>query len=837
MKNSLQKMAVLAVLSFALSTFATAQSCDTLSNFSGNYTPAIIPLPAPSWGYISGHNSTLDVAKAEYFNATSTGTHVNSALMGFGYAFTTNPLSTVTATVWDGTGGTPGAVLGQKAIPIAAIMSTILSFQAYEVVFDNPVPLVSSQFFIGFTMTAGADTVAMITNAPGQVPLGTGTAWERQANGNWYNYNNITNSWGFEATHAIFPILTTPPTAVVTPSNVFACANTNITFDALNSTNTATYEWFFTGGTPATATVIAPTVNYATAGSYNVTLIANGDCLSDTLVLNNAVTISTCPAMCNLQVTIAANTPTCFNGNNGTATAQILSGMMPYSFAWSNGQTTATATNLAAGNHSVTVTDANNCSIVAAFVLGNAVPITANIATTDPTICNGTNGTATLTAIGGTAPYTFAWSNGQATATALNLSQGSYVGTITDANGCTQTATALIGDGCSPCVLAVSPLVTNASCGNANGSINANASGATGTPTYAWSNGATSAVVNGLTAGTYTVTVTSGNCTQTATATVSQTGAVVIGMQPQDNFCSAMSASISTIISGGAAPYTHLWSNGATTASINNLTSGSYSVIVTDANGCAATSSAAVTSIANGPTVTATQVNISCFGANDGTVNTSINGGNLPYAVFWSPLNVSAQNLNSLAAGTYTVVVADQAGCLATTTVVITQPDSIILTTATTPTLSNTGTASVTAAGGTPPFTYLWTGNKTTQTITGLVTGTYSVTVTDAKGCSKTTTATVQDFTSNTNDIAALNRFDVFPNPSNGQFNVRLEFETRTDAQVQIFDLLGQKVFETQVNDLFVNLPIALPNASAGIYFLTVQTKSGKATKRILMSK
>lgn len=256
---------------------------------------------------------------------------------------------------------------------------------------------------------------------------------------------------------------------------------------------------------------------------------------------------------------------------------------------------------------------------------------------------------------------------------------------------------------------------------------------------------------------------------------------------------------------------------------------------VTDANGCTTTSSIAVTSINNAPIISTTQTNVTCFGADDGTVNMSINGGNIPFSVFWSPLNINAQNLNSLAAGSYTAVVADQAGCLATTTIVITQPDSLTLITASTPTTSNDGAANVNVSGGTPPFTFAWNNGGTTQIITDLVTGTYTVTVTDGEGCSNTAEIIVSDFASNTNGIETLKTFDVFPNPSNGQFTVQLDFEERTDAQIQVIDMLGRSVFEQNITEQKVNLPIDLQTPN-GLYFLTIQTESGKAVKRILVN-
>lgn len=840
MKNWVQRLFLLTSTLFLINFSAIGQTCDTLSNFSGNYQPTIIPIPAPGWGYVSGHNNYLDLAKAEYYNYPGTNTHMEGMFMAFGYAFTVNPLSTITATVWDGTGGTPGVVLGQKDVLIQDIMTAIGSFQSIYVGFDNEIALAGNEFFVGFTMTTGTDTVAMLSSTPGDVAVGQGTAWEQQATGNWVNYNNLTSGWGFDATHAIFPILVTPTEAKFTPSNATACQNTSITFDGSNSVDAITYEWLFPGGMPATSTVANPTVSYTTAGTYDVTLIVTNDCKSDTLTRSSAIEIvNYCPPTCDLVTTTAAYRPSCNNGNDGFATTQTSGGVAPYTFTWSNGQTADTATALTTGAYTVTVTDANGCFVIASFSVGNPQQLVATGATTAPTTCNGSNGTATAVVTGGTGAYSYAWNTTpmQTNATATNLGQGNYACTVTDANGCSTVVGVSVSDGCATCALALSPIITNASCGLQNGSVDANVSGQIGAVTYIWNTGATTATISNLAAGTYSVTITDGgSCIDSASVSLVQSGVIAVTMTPNDDFCSLIGASINTTISGGATPYSYMWSNGETTSSITNLMTGTYDLTVTDANGCTEVSNVAVTSIANGPSVSTTQTNLTCFGAEDGTVNMTITGGNLPYAVFWAPLNISAQNLNSLSAGTYTAVVADQAGCLATTTVVISQPDSITLIGVTTPTLGSDGTASVNAAGGTPPYTYAWNNGGTTQIVNGLVTGTYTVIVTDANGCSNSTDVTVQDFASNTNGIETLTNFDVFPNPTNGQFAVRLDFKETTDVNVKVVNIVGQPIFETNTTDNALYLPMDLTNQPAGVYFIMIQTENGRAVKRILLN-
>lgn len=840
MKNWVQKLFLSTATLLLLHFTAVGQTCDTLSNFTGNYQPAIIPVPAPGWGYVSGHNNFLETAKAEYFNYAGSNTQIDGVFLGFGYAFTTNPNSTITATVWDGTGGTPGAVLEQKDVFIQDIMMTLVSLQPTYVEFDNSVLVPSSgEFFVGFTMTAGADTVAIVTSAPGNVGFGQGTAWGQQANGVWLNYNSPL-SWQFDAAQLIFPTLSTPVQASFTPSNATACENVDITFDASTSTNAVTYEWTFPGGTPSSSTAAMPTVNYDTAGVYDVTLIVTNGCNSDTITQSNIIEIvNYCPPTCDLVTTTATFSPSCNGGNDGFATTQTSGGTSPYTYAWSNGATTDTSFNLTTGSYTVTVTDANGCFVIASFTVGQPSQLAATGSVTNPTVCNGSDGTATATATGGTGNYTYLWntSPAQTTATATNLSQGNYTCTVTDGNGCVTIVSVSVSDGCANCTLLINPIATNPSCGLANGTIDANVSGQTGTVMYAWSNGNTSAAISNLSSGTYSVTVTDmAGCQDSATVTLIQSGNVAVTLTAQDNFCGANNASISATVTGGASPYSYNWSNGATNNTATNLATGTYGLTVTDANGCTDISSVAVTSVANGPSLMTTQNNVSCFGANDGSINMTVSGGNLPYNVAWSHANISAQNLSNLAAGSYTAVVMDNAGCLATTTVVITEPDSITVVGTATPTQSNDGTASVIADGGTPPYTYAWNNGDTTQAITNLTTGTYSVVVTDGNGCSVTTSVTVQDFTSNTNGIEALTTFDILPNPNNGQFAIRIDFEETTAVQLKIVNMVGQVIFENNITDSNVYLPIDLTNQTAGVYFIYLQTETGHVVKRVLIA-
>jgi len=199
----------------------------------------------------------------------------------------------------------------------------------------------------------------------------------------------------------------------------------------------------------------------------------------------------------------------CNNAANGTATVTASGGTTPYTYHWINNQTTATATGLIAGAYAVTVTDAQGCSTTTTVTLTQPTPVTASVTKTDPLCNNAANGTATVTAGGGTPGYTYLWSNTQTTPTATGLIASTYTVTVTDSQGCSTIANITLNN---PPALAASATGVNPLCnGASNGTATVTASGGTPAYTYAWSNSQTTATATGLSVGTYTVTVTDVN--------------------------------------------------------------------------------------------------------------------------------------------------------------------------------------------------------------------------------------------------------------------------------------------------------------------------------------
>jgi gliding motility-associated-like protein len=366
--------------------------------------------------------------------------------------------------------------------------------------------------------------------------------------------------------------------------------------------------------------------------------------------------------------------------------------------------------------------------------------------TTTKAACGTPNGKATakLTGCGSdSSQYNYLWSNGVTTQTDTGLAAGIY--TVTISSGCDFkfTDTVQIGTGGLGGFSITSTQVNPKCNGNNNGSATVTATGASGTYTYTWNTGQTTSSVTGLSAGTYTVTVTdSAGCVNTKAITITQPASLTATFSSVKNIsCNGNTdGSLGTSPTGGTSPYTYSWSNGATGSSNTGLTVGSYTLTVTDNNGCIATAAASISQPAL-LTTTITLVNVNCNGSKTGSATTNTSGGTPKYTYSWNNGSTLSNN-TGLSAGTYTVTVTDTNGCSVTATVTITQPPPI--TTVMGPNINvkcnggNNGNTEITVSGGSPGYTYTWTDGQTNSSATGLTAGTYSVTVIDASGCSLT---------------------------------------------------------------------------------------------------
>ena len=248
------------------------------------------------------------------------------------------------------------------------------------------------------------------------------------------------------------------------------------------------------------------------AGNYSLTITDANGCsgTNSVAIVNNGTAINS---------TVSSVDATCAD-SNGSALVQVLNGAAPYSFNWSDGQTAATASNLTSGNYTVTIFDANGCSGQQSVTINNQNGPTLNVSATDIS-CNGqNNGTAIATANGGAGSYSYLWSNGQNTSSINNQSPGVYSVTVSDANNCIIIGSVTISEASAITITAVISDVSAA--GGTDGALNPNISGGNPAYNFNWSNGATTEVISGLSAGVYSLTVTDANaCTATQIFTVS----------------------------------------------------------------------------------------------------------------------------------------------------------------------------------------------------------------------------------------------------------------------------------------------------------------------------
>ncbi|MEZ4954194.1 MAG: SdrD B-like domain-containing protein [Saprospiraceae bacterium] len=522
--------------------------------------------------------------------------------------------------------------------------------------------------------------------------------------------NNQTGSATF--------ILTEPDAVVVSVTTSGGCTGgSTATATASGGTGGYTYLWD-DGSTGATASGLS-------VGLHCVTVTDASGC--------QAVGCGTITSV--LMIDMVVQGLACFNFCDASVEAIVTGGTPPYTYLWSNGFMGGVNANLGPGTYDVTVTDAAGCTITGSATVGNPAQINIDVTVTNPPCGSGATGSATASATGGTAPYTFIWSNGVFGSMVSNLSPGTYGLTVTDFLGCQEsTSVLIIEDAGVDLGVASTP---SSGCGAPDGTASVFING--GTPPFSilWSNGSTASDVTGLAPGTYTVMVTDGNgCGANTSVTVDGSPAIDLNITGVNSGCAANGSASAMVTPGtGTPPFQFSWSNGANTAIINNITAGTYSVTVVDAAGCTATDEITVSGSSN-IAVTTTVTNNSCFGGNNGSAIANVTGATGPIVYMWSN-GGNAQMIFGLATGTYFVTVVDNAsGCTATTNAFISQPTEVVATaTGVNAGCSSLGSAEAAANGGTSPYTFVWNNGETSQSITGLSAGTYTVTATDANGC------------------------------------------------------------------------------------------------------
>ncbi|MDD4968290.1 MAG: PKD domain-containing protein [Paludibacter sp.] len=507
-------------------------------------------------------------------------------------------------------------------------------------------------------------------------------------------------------------------------------------------------------------TLTNTTTSIATA-TYTVTPIA-GTCTGATF----KVIVTVNPPL-NPNVTL--KDITCFGVHDGSIQTAIQGGVPfksgnPYLITWTGpgGFTSAlpVITDLYPGTYSLTVKDSVGTTVNNTYLINqpNDVTISANILK-DAGCFGAGNGEISLTVTGGTTPYAYAWTKDgfsfPGSGTITNLSPGNYVVTVTDKNNCAPKTASFAIQQPAEIKVTLKNQVNVICYGDKAGSVSVDVTG--GVPmenipgvftySYAWKgpNGFSSTLQNlvNIAAGDYQLTVTDKTgCTQTFTATITQTPQLKIDAVTTPVTCyGANDASIQLSLSGGIPPYQVQWSNLGKGLFQDNLSPGTYTVLITDSAGCSMSRDIVIAEAAFSIQPVVKQ--ITCQGAHNGSIVLNILGGVQPITLTWND-NATAGNIrNQLAPGTYTVTVKDKSSCDIHKSFTIVEPTklaiSAVITHAMDCTVPNTGAIQTLVSGGTTPYRYAWTNGKTTKNLTSLQGGTYGLTVTDSSGCSMDT--------------------------------------------------------------------------------------------------
>ena len=517
------------------------------------------------------------------------------------------------------------------------------------------------------------------------------------------------------------------------------CQNETVTYTDLSSNNPTSWEWTFNGGTPNSSTEQNPDIIYDSIGNFDVQLIVSNADGTDTLSVTQYITVNSSPIISQNITNI-----TCKNSNDGQIEAIVADGTSPYSYLWSNDSITSVIDNLVAGNYSLTVTDLNGCKDSSTALISEPDSLNINFNITDAN-CSSNDGQILAIVTGGISPYSYLWSNGVTTESNSGLFSGTYELTVTDSNNCELVNSATIVD-IGGATLSVSG-INDVSCfGGDNG-----------------------------------------------TATVD--------------------------VSGGISPFSFLWSNGATSASLSNLNAGTYDVTVADNNSC----NSFISLVINEPTELIANIissDVLCFGTSTGSVTVTVSGGTSPYIYNWSNGN-STEDISNLYAGTYIYSITDNNNCVVNGQIVIIEPqaltDSFIVTDATYAT-SFDGSAAVVVSGGVNPYNYLWSNSETVDNIANVQSGTYHVTITDFNNCTLVDSVFI-DFTDGEENIFENESINIYPNPTTNEAFIEIKSGKNEKLKLKIFDLQGRVIKEFNYSKSNIYKINAIDFAQ-GVYFI-----------------
>ncbi len=437
-------------------------------------------------------------------------------------------------------------------------------------------------------------------------------------------------------------------------------------------------------------------------------------------------------------------------GEKASLEVQVSGGKGPYKYAWSNPAIVGGRPDVAAGDYVVTMTDMAGITKTASVSVKEPPAPAVSISPVSPASTGASDGKAMAKASGGTSPYTFKWGNGETSSEATKLSPGNQSITVTDANGCTATASIAISENVLPLSAAITAEST-IKCEGGKTALSVEVSGGKKPYKFSWSNPAlTGDKPTGIASGDYQLTITDAvGSSATTSISVKQPAALAASISPVSPASTGNSDGKATAkASGGTSPYTFKWSNGETSAEATKLAPGNQSITVTDANGCTATASIAISEnvLPLSAAITA-ESTIKCEGGKT-ALSVEVSGGKKPYKFSWSNPALTGDKPTGIASGDYQLTITDAVGSSATTSISVKQPAALaasISPVSPASTGNSDGKATAKASGGTSPYTFKWSNGETSAEATKLAPGNQSLTVTDANGCTATASIAITE--------------------------------------------------------------------------------------------
>lgn len=454
------------------------------------------------------------------------------------------------------------------------------------------------------------------------------------------------------------------PTATLAITDPLCNSNAN---GSITISTTGSYKYLWSNG------ATTKDITNLNAGKYSVQITDSVSGCS--LDLNTELTTR---GQMLLTSSVTTNTA-CAAFANGAIDVDITSGTNPYTYSWSNSDTTEDLQNVGTGSYTLNVTDDNGCTGMISSNVKTDSSKLINI-TVDNVVrasCStATNASVDVTVKGGIGSYSYSWTSGDTTEDIMNVMAGNYIITVTDSIGCQESESVSIGVDTSKLVQVNIDSITSAGCtGSTTGAVYISPMNGVAPYTYSWSNGTSNQDLTNVGTGSYSVTMTDNvGCKTTASAVVDSTVFYTDGSVTNTNCYGSSDGEATVQVFDGSGSYTYNWSTGATTATISNLSTGSYIVTVKDEITKCQIMDTFTVDQPDSISATASVTKDDCSQMNTGQILLTVSGGTTPYTYEWS--NGSTASINSgLAAGAYSVMITDANNCNSSISAEVTRED------------------------------------------------------------------------------------------------------------------------------------------------------------------